>query len=324
MIPTVSDERAMAVRREVPAAAVHLATPWRENGPILALVFFALTCVGLGAVYGFFELIDLPAGLITGVLALALAELLIQRHRFFGTGIESALWIGGLFSLIFALPGLGQREALLLFAAAAAIAGARVLNPWFGALSSTLVIGYLVVKQMAPTAVIVSVAIALCALAALSRSWRRPSTERLFALLLITAPIAGAVGDFHVRWVTLHLAFAMICFVAGIRLRHHAPLLGGLVGVALAAIDAHEFLRHGVEWYLIAGGAALFAIAALISRRLRGRTSGIVATPSELTPYDEALQLGATIALTPAAPPPGQTPRDGGGSFGGAGATGDF
>jgi len=313
----------MTLRREVPEIAAHLVTPWRENGPVLSLVFFALTCVGLCAAYGFFQLIALPGGLMTGVLAIALAEWLIQRHRFFGTGVESALWIGGLFALIFALPGEGKPEAILLFAAASAIAGARMLNPWFGALSVTFAIAYLIAKNWESAAVMTSVAIALCALAALSRTWKRPSVEQFFSLLLITAPITGAVVAFDLHWSALHLVFAAACFVMGVRLRHHAPLLAGIVGLALAAIDAHEILRNGVEWYLIIGGAALFAVSAYLSRHLHGKTIGIVAVPAELTPYDEALQIGATIAIAPPAPSPGETPRDGG-SFGGAGATGDF
>ena len=61
-----------------------------------------------------------------------MAEWLIRQRRFFGTGIESALWIGALFAIIFSLPSSGKPEALLVFAAACAMAGLRVRSAVFG------------------------------------------------------------------------------------------------------------------------------------------------------------------------------------------------
>jgi hypothetical protein len=56
---------------------------------------------------------------------------------------------------------------------------------------------------------------------------------------------------------------------------------------------------------------------------LRGRTNGFVSTPARLTPIDDELQLAATFALKPSSVEI-EPPRDGGGSFGGAGASGDY
>ena len=71
----------------------------------------------------FFKLTEIPGGgYVTAAISLALAEWLIRTRHFFGTGIESALWLGGLFAFIFGLPGEGSTEVILLFAAASAFA----------------------------------------------------------------------------------------------------------------------------------------------------------------------------------------------------------
>lgn len=336
MIPTVAEERAMLLHREIPESKAKLPTRWRQNGPILSLVFFVLTCVGVVALYGFFSLLG-GEGVFTAVLCIGLAEYLILGRRFFGTGVESALWIGGLFAfLIYAFSNTQwqfRQETFLLFALAAAVAGVRLRNAWFGAMACALVIGYLISRDQDLVALGFSLALAAGSMFLLGRPWKRPSTERLLVLILLTAPILGAIAGFRFLPRDLfvpYLCFAGICFTAGILLRHHAPLLAGFVGIALTVIAARHLLPWTLEWQLIAGGAILLAVAAVITRALRDRTTGIVTTPANLTPYDEALQIGATIALTPATqathPEAGPAPQRpaGGGSFGGAGSTGEF
>ena len=326
MIPTVAEERAMALRRDIPEAAAQLPSSWRRNGPVLSLVFFVLTCIGVGALFGLFALAEVAEGWMTCAICIGLAEYLIRRHRFFGTGVESALWIGGLFAFIVGLPGGRKPEALLLFAAAGAVAGLRVRNAWFGALGCAFVIGYFAARNLEIWAVIASLLISVTCLLLIARRWQRPSTEWLFILTLISAPVVGAVAgmdELSAFWAVPYLAFAAACFAGGVVLRHHAALLAGIVGVALGAVAARNLLAWSAEWKLIAAGSLLVVSAALISRALRGRAAGIVATPVDLSPYDEALQIGATVVMTPAAP--ATVPRrESGGSFGGAGATGEF
>lgn len=317
----------MELRREIGDSAAVPPSSWRQNGPVLSFVFFVLTGIGVAALFGLFSLGEFAEGWITSAICIALAEYLIRRHRFFGTGVESALWIGGLFAMIFGFPGQAKPEALLLFAAAAAVAGLRTRNGWFGAISSAFVIGYFADRHLELWAVVISLLMAVVCLCLLARIWQRPSTERLFVLVLLSAPVVGAIVGFrHLSpiWALVYLAFAAACFGVGMVLRHHAALLAGLVGIALAAIAARDVLPWAVEWQLIAAGAVLIAIVTILSGVLRGRTSGIVSTPVDLTPYDEALQIGATITLTPASPAPAPSRRESGGSFGGAGATGEF
>ena len=168
--PGVADERALELRAR--GFDAPLAVAWRRNSLGLSIVFFVLTAIAVLATFGFFKLIDLPgAGFITAAICLALAEWLIRTRSFFGTGIESALWLGGLFAFIFGLPGEGRTEVVLLFAAASAIAGWRVRNALFGGLAMALVIGYFIAKNQNVVAILTAIVVTLLAVAALSREW---------------------------------------------------------------------------------------------------------------------------------------------------------
>jgi hypothetical protein len=324
--PTVDEERALALRaRTLPAADVR----WRTNGVVWSLGFFVLTTVALAATFWLLETFRLPKGWITGALALGVAELLIRRYRFFGTGIESALWIGGPFAVIFGLRSEGRPEGLLLLAAASAIAGFRVRNPVFGAAAAALVIAYLNARYAYELAAALGLAVSLVALMALRREVQRPSTEWLWCALLLIPPIAGAVATLErlgALWTLPYLAAAVACLTVGITSRAHAPLVGAAVhtAIAVATLVRHELLPWRPEWQMIVGGAIVFAVAAAISRALRGRRTGIVVTPGTLTADEETVTVAGTIGLQA----PGvsaETPaRESGGQFGGAGASGHF
>jgi purine-cytosine permease-like protein len=101
--PSASEERLDALR---PGAS-----GWRKHGVVLTVVFFVLTVVAVAAVEFLAQQLHLAEGWWTAVIAIAIAEWLIHRRRFFGTGIESALWIGALFAIIFSLPHSGKPEA---------------------------------------------------------------------------------------------------------------------------------------------------------------------------------------------------------------------
>src|SRR6266540_1887754 len=136
-LPTPEEERANA---------------WRRMSLVAQIVFFVLTIVAIAAAYGFLTLLHLPPGWILAIVCIVLAEFLIQRHRFWRTGVESALWIGGLYAFIFSLPSSGKPEAILVFVAAAAIAGWRVRNALFGVLALVLATVYLMAKEWQWTA----------------------------------------------------------------------------------------------------------------------------------------------------------------------------
>ena len=324
--PSVADERALELRARGFDAPMEIA--WRRNSMFLSIVFFVLTAIAMIATYGFFKLVDIPgAGFITAAICLALAEWLIRRRYFFGTGIESALWLGGLFAFIFGLPGEGRVEALLLFAAAAAVAGFRVRNALFGALAAAFVIAYVLNKAEAVGAAFVAIAIALTAGVALARRWQRPSTEALFVVLTILPPIAAAFGSVNKLapwWAGLFAVIAAVMLALGLRLRSHAPLIAAAVNGAnaIAILTVHELIPLEPEWRLMIGGATMLAASTAIARSLRGHNRGIVTTPSSLTKIDEELQMLGTVVAQPHVETQPSTPE--GGRFGGAGSTGEY
>ena len=322
MIPSVADERAMALARKYPPLEPQLSTPWRSNGPVVSAVFFVLTVIAVAATFGFFHLLELPKGIITAAVAIGVAEVLIGRYRFFGTGVESALWIGGLFALIFGLPGEGKPEAILLFAAASFIAAARVRNALFGTLGFVFILAYLDARGFDLTALVTGLVVMLMAVVALSRQWQRPSTELFFAVTAAVMPAVAAMAGprLHSGWAILWVVVAAGMLLAGVRMRHHFVLVGSAVAAVVAAIAVQEAIPLRREWRLIAFGALALAAAAVVTRLLRGRERGVVLMPEA---DNDALEILATLQLSPsaaAAPPPERS----GGSFGGAGASGEF
>jgi len=317
--PSVEDERVDALRRN--------SSGWRRHGIVLSVVFFGLTALALGASWA------LLGGIATAAVALAVAEWLIHRKRFFGTGIESALWIGALVALITELPSSGKPEALLVFAAAFALAGVRVRSAVFGCAAMACVLVYVAVKTHSgwpPLAF--GLAVALLAAAALRREWQRPSTERLLGALMIVMPVAAEIAWAFAGKGTAVLPFAVLAallLALGIHGRDRVTLATGALVAGIAAYEARDLLDVPLEAKLVAAGVLLIAIAVALTRALRGRTSGFVIEPSAVTPYDEALQILGTLpsAHPPAAPeaPAGPDLESGGGSsFGGAGAGGGY
>jgi hypothetical protein len=312
------------------AMAAQLEVPWRTNGLLAQIAFFLLTCAALGAFYGLTHTFEIKLyGLATGVVAVVLAEYLIRAKRWFFTGVEAALWLGGLFALISELPSSGKPEARLVLAAVAAIAGLRVRNPLFGAGAAIFVMIYF--EDRFDLGVVCALAIALAACLALLRHWRRPTTEALWIALALVMPIAGRFTA-DPAWRDTTIALYLILGIAALSLaivkRHHALFLTALIAFAIAGKDLSEKIATvPLEARLAFDGALLLALSFAISRTIRDRTRGFVLTPIQLTPLDDAIQTAATLAYQPtttAPPAPEPAPTGGGGSFGGAGASGDY
>ena len=306
--------------------AAQLDVPWRTNGLLAQAAFFLLTCIGLGAFYGLLHVLDTGGeGLVAGVAAIALAEYLIGARRWFFTGVEAALWLCGVFALISELPSSGKPEAMLVLAAAGAIAGARVRNPLFGALAAIFVVLYF--EKRFDLGVLCALLIALVACIALLRTWRRPTTEALWIALALVMPIAGrfhADRNWRDTTIVLYAILGIIALSLAMARRHHALFLTAMISLAIAGADFAEKLTAPNEAKLALAGSLLLLIAFATSRALRGRTHGLVLTPIQLTPFDDAAEIAATLALQPTAHAPEPQPASGGGEFGGAGASGDY
>jgi MFS family permease len=343
--PTVAEERAMAMRHrfsDVKAIVSGISTPWQSNSTIISLVFFGLTIFVIAAFFGLLVLFQLPKGWITSIISLGIAELLIQRRKMFGTGIESALWIGGLFAFIFGLPSEGKPEALLVFGAAAALAGVRVRNPYFGALAAILIVVYPAVNTHGHNfwsggAALLALAIAMAAAIALLRTWQRPSNQAIFETLVVVMPaVAYIIGFVLDVWTThsnhepsIAIVFgvlAAVLLILGIRTRQHALLIAGGVTAACFGVEMHELFEFvSEEARLIASGVLLVAIGFAITRALRGRTTGIVVTATPKSFIEEAIQIAGSVGIAHPEHVESQPEvQTGGGGFGGGGASGGY
>jgi hypothetical protein len=314
----VEHERALLMRNHAPVTI-----PWRTHRLLLRAVLFFLTLLGVAAFYWLLDEYDVARpGVITGVLSIAAAELLIRVRRWWWTGVEEALWLASTFALVSELPESGTPEAMLVLALAAAIPGWRMRNPLFGLLAAGFVVQWF--EKRFDLGVVSALLMAAIAVAALLRTWRRPSTEWLGIALAIGLPVVGrAVAGEQWRTVTIILfgAFGAATLLLAIRKRHHALFLSGGVAFAIAAVDLGEKMPLANEAKLAVAGGLLLVGSWLVARRLHGRTTGIVATPAQLTSFDDQLQVAATLSLPQQNF--GQT-MESGGRFGGAGATGDY
>ena len=328
--PSVADERAEALREIAPAWAGPPA--WKSYGMIVSLVFFFFTTFAVSAFWGFLEMMVGSLFVLPAILCIAIAEWLIQRKRFFGTGIESGLWASAMVLLIMALPRSGRVESILVFALAAAIVGMRMRSPIFGALASILVVAYAGVKWTSVwPAVAISIAIAFAAVVALTRRWQRPSTERLFAFTAVLMPLAGYISALIRHEGNASLAIGAAYAIAGaiflaiaIPRRDRAILIASWMAIAIAITETRDVVPLANEVKVMLAGALLVAVAAAVSRALRDNATGFVITPSTLTRLDEAIQI--IVGTLPAAPAHAAAPQReaGGGGFGGAGASGQY
>ncbi|HET8799423.1 MAG TPA: hypothetical protein VFO89_17170 [Thermoanaerobaculia bacterium] len=326
-----SDERELALRGRFPREAEQLLGPsaYRSNGLLVRIVFFLLALLAMGAGYLFLSAFDMPLkGTVTGVAAIAIAETLIWK-RWRETGVEEGLWIGACFAIISDLPSSGRPESLLVMAAAAAIPGARLRNPLFGAIAAAFVVGY--AERVRDLGVVAALAVATIGGLALLREWRRPSTEWLWIGFAVLFPPYGRIyGDQEWRTTTiaLYAAIAIVMLTLAFARRHHALLVAGLVAMAIAVADAAERIDAPLELKLGVGGALLLGGTFVVSRALRDRARGVVVTPERLTPIDEALEAAGTIAAAQAVRPAevssSEGPGAGEGRFGGGGASGSY
>ena len=340
--PSVAEERTDALRRLHEKGVA--ATPWRSNGLLLRLVFSVLTIVALSALFGFLAVFSLPKFWFTAAAALGTAEWLIRKQHFFKTGVESTLFICGMFALIGTLPSSGSIEAILVFALAAALSGWRLRDALFGVCAVMLVILYVAVKWNS-ISMTMSVA-TVCAIAAgvaLRRAWQRPSTNALFAGLVLALPVTGYLATIAMRIFHTYASSTIVAVIlAGTSLamlamgyvwRDRVLLVSGTIAMLLGVVEVQERVSLAAEGKFIGLGLLLIAVAASFSRALRDAVRGFVIKPVRVSVYDEAMQIGGILHVAPHAAPAsshagGPQLADSGGvtdkSFGGAGAGAEF
>jgi hypothetical protein len=330
----VHEEREQLVRARFPREGGEIfgAAPYRTHSVIVQVVFFILTCIGVGATYAFLDVLDFEdsAGVITGIAAIALGEYLIRARRWFGTGVEAALWLGGLVAMISELPSTGAPEALLVLGSAAALAGWRVRNPLFGAVAAMFVAAY--AEKRADLGVVCALVLAIVAGLLLLREWKRPTTEWLFIAIVVLLPIYGwfeADERWRMMTIAVYAVFGAVMTTLAFLKRHHALLVSGVVAIIIAAVDWGKLLATPLEAKLALAGAASLGGSFLVSRALRDRVTGVVVKPATLTPVDDLLESVGTVVAAHSARPAdtaaGPEARPAGdGRFGGGGASGDY
>jgi hypothetical protein len=328
MIPTPDEERDLA------------RSGWRRMPLAAEIVFFLLTAIAIAALFALCRLLHLFAGWITALVSIAVAEWLIRGRRFWRTGVESALWIGGLVAFIVSLPQSGKPEALLVVAAAAALAGWRLRNALAGTAAVVFVIFYLAARDLQFVALLAGLTIAVVAAIATTHTWRRPSTEFLCGVITVVAPVAAFVASRpRTRWgatvmapsdaavIAVFVVLAALELTIGARFRVRAPLIAAFACAALAIVEAHDFIAIAPEAELIVLGIVALGVAILLMRVLRGRTSGVVVTPTKRPELGEALQIASMLPMATGsgtAERGAVPPSEGGGRFGGGGASDRF
>lgn len=349
IVPSVDQERLDLLRRqlrrwrkgdllsELEEQKTHelTKTGWRSSGIIARAVYFLLTLVCVGATYGLLNLMSAPEELFTGVAALIVAEILIVRWHLFRAGPEEALYIAGLCLLILALPGPSRDEGLLLFAGAFLIAGVRVYNGLFLTIGCAQICVYLRVKgdQELP-ATFLAFAFAFSALALLNRPWRHPLWDRWFSWMLILMPLLAwgllrldsqrFVHRLEVVAIGAVISIAFLIF--GLILRHHAPLIAGLVTAGLTAWEVHDWLPILAEVKFLLSGMALLIVALVVNRILDGKTRGVISEAVDKLPGFGLIEAAAaSLATTHVAEGTAAPARRGDeGGFGGAGSSGEY
>jgi hypothetical protein len=346
-----ADERQLAAEAILPKAerkklaAMNRENRWRTSSLMARIVFFFLTCVGLTWIYGFMRLISLPAGFLTGVGAIVACEYLLQKKRFLRTGIEEALYLGGLVSLISTLPSSGKPEAVLVFVATFLWCGLRLSQGFFLGIASLLLVVY--AGWRAESLVVAGFAgLFLLAMAiVIDRSpLQRPSLDFAVSMHMILLPTASAFllcdpasGSSRpdIRLILL-IGIASLALLAFALVRQVSALIpGSALNVVLTSGELLSRTALSGEAVALIIGVATFATALMLERKLRGRTIGFTSDRFETKPLIGAIEMAGAAALAhetqhvdaaPAAEPQPAIEQASAhdGSFGGAGATGEF
>lgn len=349
--PTVSEERWLLLAGRYPALRVAVEKAghgggWKTTTWLARCLGFVLGVIACGMFAG----VLVPFGspwLVGGLLAMVAAEWLVAQRRVFRSGIEEALYFCGaaavVVQILIWMDGNSEAFSVALFAAALLLIGWRLLNPLFTTVAAALwsLAIALVDRQLFDSrlntlaAAGFCVVLAVAALIAGGREWRRPAHDRMLDGLVILMPwcangwLIAYYGYRNDRMNFIALAVALAFFVAnlatGVKRRAHAPLIGALGNLACAASAAFLLLDWPRHWELIVAGALLLVAAIFLDRRLRDRREGITSRPVEQPAGLDLAQLAAAAHLSPA---PGAAPAEGmqgqGGDFGGGGASGRF
>jgi len=347
--PTIAEERWLALAARYPALRADIEQTsngglWKTTTELGRVLGFLLGLLATGLLAGVLSLFPEPL-LVGGLLLVVAAEWLVAQRRVYRSGIEEALYLCGAVAIVLQLlkwsHGSDTAIGVALIATAVLLVGWRLLNPLFTTLALA---GYSLALAMANkrfaggdvellVAAVFCAALAVAALLAGGRSWRRPAHDHMCSGLIIVMPwcayawLSAYLWRGHAAndWITLFvaLAFVAVNITVGVKRRVHAPLISALGSIACVAFSLERLLQWSMHWKLIVAGLALLAVAIVLERMLR-REQGITSAAVDEHAGLDLVQLAAAAHLAPA---PGAAPagfQGQGGGFGGGGASGQF
>ncbi|HSN68500.1 MAG TPA: hypothetical protein VLV48_04610, partial [Thermoanaerobaculia bacterium] len=297
-IPTPAEERAMALRgrarswmragwitdAERKSVETAAAGDWKVFTLLPRIGLFILLFNAASASRIFFGMQPRLGNVVVGLAIIALAEALIVKARFFRTGVEEGIWCAGLLLLLF--DAFAMWESSMLFAAWFAFAAGvatillslRLLHTILFLLGVAFLVFWASDFYDSPTVGgWLLVAAGLLALAVHLRPAERPFRASASGWLALLAPAAAwalmreesvAIGN------GIALGGAIVWLGLGTRHRSRFAIAGGALAVMAFGYQLLESASWPVEWKLIAGGAALFAIAVGLERALRTPRGG--------------------------------------------------
>jgi hypothetical protein len=347
--PSIEEERWLVLASRYPALRAGVEATggggeWKTSTWMGRCLGFLLGLFATSLLAGALALFPSPL-LVGGLLLLIAAEWLVARRRVVRSGIEETVYLCGALALATQLLAWSDASnvalGVALIAAAVLLAGWRLMNPLFTTLAAA---GFSVAIALGAEKLLYShlntrsagmacAVLAVAALVAGGRQWRRPSHDEMLDGLVITMPLLAfgwLVADGWGRndstmWMALALALGFLAMniVSGVKRRQHAPLISALGNLVCATYALHVLFHPPLHWELIVAGGLLLLVAVWLDRRLRSHESGI--TSSKLAePGLDLVQLAGAAHLVPVpgAPPAGV--RGEGGDFGGGGASGRF
>ena len=367
--PSPAEERWLEVASRlsgaIPRDAVtERAGGWRSTGPLARAALFVLGFIAAVLLFGILGFGSETTALIAGLLAAGVAEWLTVRKSLHASGIEEGLCVGG-FLLVGVWVSMRISAALdipdyepvrIVLAVAAGLAGLRLLNPFVTTCAVIAVVDWLGSTAVARaidmsagagiTEFLCGCALAGLALALGSRTYERPSYDRMLDWLVVTLPVAAylplatwsaiaeggaapGLGSDRLTTALVLLALGVGMLIVGLRRRRHAPLVGFMGCVACLAVELRLAATMTTETWLILCGLVALVAGTVLDRYLRQPRNGV--TSAALTDREGPLDLlqtaGAAVLAghaAPEEPAAGPAVTQGEGRFGGGGASGSY
>jgi uncharacterized membrane protein YgcG len=353
--PSVAEERWLAIADRVGEAKVTAAETggWRTTSLLARCAFFFLGMLATLAVFGLayqFTKSANASGVIAAIVCIAVAELLIIGQRFFGMGIEEALYLFGALALIPMFFTNDQRGVTLGCAIFCGAVAARLVNPLFPTFAIAAASWWLHTAgtwhlEIALYCILVTAGSWL----ALKKNFARPSTQRFVEWMSVVLPVVSYLWLKHFdfdpwRYISRspsldaasELATPLILLIAAasaltlaLRWRQHALLLAFGACVVMLPIELREVSSLLLETKLVIYGIVVLIVALVAERRLRrphGVTSLLLGPDSEawrIVELGTAATLAASAHRTDRTSSPNEL-EPGGGSYGGGGSSGSY